>query len=198
MKEYLVKKIEGTPDWSKIEPINIDVVYRERREGVSAEAKFCYDENNIYVRMSTTEPKTLAKGKDFLVEPCLDSCLEFFFRPFEDDPRYFNLEFNANGIYYFGLGTSVKKLVRLLPENRHLFTARVNMRNDGWMLTYHIPLEIIRHFFPDFSLYSGKEMRANCYKCVEEGEAHFLSWNHVTPEPLNFHRPNEFGKFIFE
>ncbi|MBR7116081.1 MAG: carbohydrate-binding family 9-like protein [Clostridia bacterium] len=199
MKEYIVKRVNGKPEWSKLEAINIDTVYREEREGVSAEAKFCYDDDFIYARLSTTEPKTIAKGKDFLCEPCLDSCLEFFFSPVEDDKRYCNLEFNPNGIYYFGIGSSIKDLIRLLPENRHVFNARITRRNDGWTVTYRIPAELIRRLFPDFTLYSGKVMRANCYKCVEAGDApHFLAWNPVPGEGLNFHRPHLFGKFIFE
>lgn len=199
MKEYLVKHIEGKPEWSKIPALPIDVRYRDTKEDVSAEAKICYDEEHIYVKLSTTEPESPAKGKDFLCEPCLDSCLEFFFSPVEDDPRYMNLEFNPNGIYYFGIGTSIKTLVRLLPENRHIFGARVRRRNDGWSVTYSIPAELIRRFFPSFSLYSGKEMRANCYKCLEEGrEPNFLSWAPVEGERLNFHRPHQFGRFIFE
>ena len=199
IKEYTVRRVDGKPEWSKLDSIAIDIPYRESREGVFAEAKICYDEENIYVRLSTTEPKTIAKGKDFLCEPCLDSCLEFFFKPLDDDERYCNIEFNPNGIYYFGIGSSIKNLIRLLPENRHVFAARIDRRNDGWTVTYHIPAELIRRLFPSFKLYSGKVMRANCYKCVEAGdEPHFLSWNQITGNVLNFHRPQDFGKFIFE
>lgn len=199
MKEYLVKRINGKPDWSKIEPLKIEVRYRDTKEDVSAEAKFCYDESGIYANLTTTEPHSPAKGKDFLVEPCLDSCLEFFFSPVDGDERYMNLEFNPNGIYYFGIGTSIKTLVRLLPENRNVFGAKIRKRNDGWSISYKIPTETVKMFFPSFSLYSGKQMRANCYKCVEVAEEpNFLAWNDIGGPTLNFHRPHLFGKFIFE
>lgn len=199
MKEYIVKRVSGKPDWSRIEPIAIDVRYRDTKDDVCAEAKFCYDDDGIYASLTTTEPHSPAKGKDFLVEPCLDSCLEFFFSPVEDDPRYMNLEFNPNGIYYFGVGTSIKNLFRILPENRNVFGAKIKRRNDGWSITYKIPTETVKMFFPSFSLYSGKEMRANCYKCVEVAEEpNFLAWNDIGGPTLNFHRPHLFGKFIFE
>ena len=153
-----------------IEPIKIDVRYRDTKEDVTAEAKFCYDESGIYARLETTEPHSPAKGKTFLEEPCLDSCLEFFFSPVEDDERYMNLEFNPNGMYYFGIGTSIKTLVRLLPENRNVFGAKIKRHNSGWSITYKVPASIVRMFFPSFELYSGKVMRANCYKCVEVAE----------------------------
>lgn len=200
MKEYIVKRISGKPVWADIEPIKMEVRYRDTKEDVSAEAKFCYDESGIYACLTTTEPHSPAKGKDFLAEPCLDSCLEFFFAPVEDDERYMNLEFNPNGIYYFGVGTSVKNLFRLLPENRNIFGAKIRRRNDGWSITYKVPVEAVRLIFPTFSLYSGKVMRANCYKCVEVAkEPNFLAWNDITEgSVLNFHRPHLFGKFIFE
>ena len=199
IKEYTVKQVSGKPDWSKIEALKMEVRYLDTKEDVSAEAKICYDATGIFVNLSTTEPQSPAKGKDFLCEPCQDSCLELFFSPLEDDKRYVNLEFNPNGIYYFGIGSSIKDLVRLIPENRHVFGQRIKKRNDGWSITYKIPTELIRRFFPSFTLYSGKVMRANCYKCVEVAkEPNFLSWNPVSGKRLNFHKPHQFGKFIFE
>ena len=111
-----------------------------------------------------------------------------------------NLEFNPNGIYYYGIGTSIKTLIRLVPENRNVFGAKIMRRNEGWTITYKIPVETVKMFFPEFSLYSGKVMRANCYKCVEVAEEpNFLAWNDITEgSTLNFHRPHLFGKFIFE
>ena len=199
IKEYVVRRLtEAKPDWSKIEPIQINVPYLDTKDDVSAEAKLC--ETGIYVSLATTEPHSPAKGKDFLCEPCLDSCLEFFFSPVEDDPRYMNIEFNPNGIYYFGIGTSIKTLVRLLPENRNVLGAKIRRHNTGWSITYKVPADLVRMFFPSFELYSGKVMRANCYKCVEKAEEpNFLAWNDITEgSVLNFHRPHLFGKFIFE
>lgn len=199
MKEYIVKRTTGTPKWADVEALKIDVPYRDTKDDVSAEAKICYDESGIYVNLTTTEPHSPAKGKDFLCEPCLDSCLEFFFSPVDGDERYMNLEFNPNGIYYFGIGTSIKTLVRLVPENKNVFGAKVKRRNDGWSITYKIPTETVKMFFPEFSLYSGKKMRANCYKCVEHAEEpNFLAWNDIGGPTLNFHRPHLFGLFIFE
>ncbi len=199
MKEYIVKRVAGKPSWADVEPLKIDVRYRDTKDDVTAEAKVCYDESGIYVHLSTNEPHSPAKGKDFLCEPCLDSCLEFFFSPVENDERYMNLEFNPNGIYYFGIGTSIKTLVRLTPENRNVFGAKIKKHNGGWSISYKIPVELVKLFFPSFSLYSGKVMRANCYKCVEQAEEpNFLAWNDIGGPTLNFHRPHLFGKFIFE
>lgn len=200
MKEYTVKRTDGKPKWADIEALKIDIPYLDTKDDVRAEGKFCYDDECIYVRLSVTEPETRAKEQGQLCEPCRDSCLEFFFSPMEGDERYFNIEFNPRGCYYFGIGSSLKNLVRLIPEgNPGIFRARVTRRSDGWSIIYRIPHELVRRFFPEFKVYSGKEMRANCYKCSDDAaEPNYLSWSPVSGRCLSFHRPHQFGKFIFE
>ena len=201
MKEYVVKRMTGAkPKWSDVEPLMIDIPYLNTKDNVTAEAKLCYNDEAIYVYLSTTEPETRSKETGPLCEPCLDSCLEFFFSPMEGDKRYFNIEFNSRGAYYFGIGSSLKNLVRLLPEgNPGIFGARVRRRNDGWSITYRVPAELVARFFPEFRLESGKRMRANCYKCSDAAkEPNYLSWSEVTGKRLSFHRPDDFGTFILE
>ncbi len=198
MKEYIVKRTEGKPKWSAISPIAIDTKYLDTKDNVTAEAKICYDDEAIYVHLTTTEPETRSKEVGPTCEPCRDSCLEFFFSPMEGDIRYFNIEFNSRGAFYFGIGSCLKDLVRLLPKP-HVFGARIYRRNDGWSITYRVPHELVRRFFPDYTVYSGKVMRANCYKCSDYAkEPNYLSWNPVEGKTLSFHRPEQFGKFIFE
>lgn len=198
MKEYLVKKISGKPNWQDIETIDINTRYLDTKDNVTAEAKVCYDDEAIYVRLSTTEPETRSKEVGPTCEPCRDSCLEFFFSPMENDIRYFNIEFNSRGAFYFGMGSSLKTLVRLLV-NPQVFSYRIYRRNDGWSITYRVPHELVRRFFPEYTVTSGKRMRANCYKCSDFAkEPNYLSWNPVEGKTLSFHRPEQFGLFIFD
>ena len=47
--------------------------------------------------------------------------------------------------------------------------------------------------------FDGKEMGANFYKCGDElPTPHFLSWNPIEWAEPSFHRPEQFGKLIFE
>ena len=126
-----------------------------------------------------------------------DSCLEFFFMPEKDD-RYMNFESNPKGCLYIGLGHGRGDHVMLYKEDpEKYFDIRTFRTEEGWEVYYRIPLEFLRVFYRDVS-FAG-EWRANVYKCGDETRnRHYLSWNQVTSESPDFHRPQDFGCMVFE
>ena len=126
--------------------------------------------------------------------------MEFFFSPCPADGRYLNFEVNPNGCLHLGFGhgrhDSMRLLLKKADERFGIKTARTA---DGWELTYRIPLEFLRCFYPELELKSGLTMTANCYKCGDcTVNPHFLAWNPPASETPDFHRPQDFGKLIFE
>ena len=120
---------------------------------------------------------------------------------FNEEDRYFNIEFNPNGCMFLGLGVSdISRHTRLIADPKELFDIKVNFTNDGWEVFYKIPVEFIQRFFPEFTLESGKKIRANLYKCGDECvQPHYFSWCQVVPLPASsFHNPKIFGEMIFE
>ena len=117
----------------------------------------------------------------------------------EGDLRYFNVEFNSNGCMYLGMGSYIGDLVRLLPgDGVNPFSYKINKGEGAWDITYRVPYEFIRRFFPTFEVYSGKHMRANCYKCADLSEPpHYMAWSPIVGTPFKFHRPECFGEMIF-
>lgn len=165
--------------------------------GVSATAQICYDDKALYVKLSAVEQNIRAELKGLLDEVCEDSCLEFFFAPIDGDNRYFNLEVNPNGAMYFGFGTSIENLYRLIPET-HPIHPVINPTDDGWTVEYSIPFDFIRLFFPAFSPAPGKQMRCNCYKCGNlTDHPHWLCWNPIPEGIVTFHCPQHFGTMQF-
>ena len=70
---------------------------------------------------------------------------------------------------------------------------------DGWEIFYEIPASFVQLFVPDFALKPGAELRANCYKCGDlTPKPHYLSWNPVTSQTPDFHRPQVFGQMIMK
>lgn len=124
--------------------------------------------------------------------------MEFFFRPQEGDLRYFNVEINPNGQTYIGFGYNVENLVRLvLPNEDVLLQKKVALLPDGWECFYCFPISVLRIFFPDYQLTSGKKIYANCYKCGDETkQPHYISWNPIQSRTPCFHRPTDFGEMI--
>ena len=199
MKEAIINR---KADWSQIPVFAIDFLHATHSTDVKAFAQICYDDQALYLRMFAQETEIRAEEKDILGMPCVDSCLEFFFSPIENDLRYLNLEFNPNKCLFMGYGSSIYDLVRLAiseDEKMQLFNPQVAYLPDGWEITYQVPYSFIRRFFPDFEAAPGKTIRANFYKCAEETTVpHYMTWSPITPKELSsFHSPEEFGILTF-
>lgn len=182
--------------WTDIPVLKMEATLFPSAPGVHAQAQICYDDTALYVKLSAKEHNIRAEHRDPLCEICEDSCLEFFFEPMRDG-RYFNIEVNPNGAMYFGFGTSVQNLYRLIPEN-HPICPAVSRAEDGWSVEYAIPFDFVRLFFPDFSPAPGTVIGANCYKCGDlTDHPHWLCWNPVPESRATFHCPEFFGSMQF-
>ena len=198
MRTYTVKKITGAPNWSDVPVMPIDNLLWTDAIDVTAQAQVCYDEKYLYLRLEAVEPNIRMEEKDPMSEPCLDSCLEFFFRPTER-MDYFNIEMNPNKLLFMGFGTSTRDLIRLMPLDNKMLDAKVEFTDGGWVLSYHVPFAVVRQFFPEFEVKSGAVMYANAYKCGDKTvKRHYLAWNPVQCDSPAFHRPQDFGKLILE
>ena len=199
MKEYTIKRMNSAQDWSQIDTLAIDIPYLNSPDFYAAWAQIAYDDEALHVHLFCKEPETRAVEHGPLGSPCEDCCLEFFFSPMEGDSRYFNIELNRNGCMYLGLASSIRTLVRLIPEkDNNLLHPVFRDRTDGWEVFYTFPYEFVRRFFPDFKVYAGKKIRANCFKCADLTEPpHYFSWNQITGEKLSYHKPECFGSMIF-
>lgn len=198
MRSYVLKKINGTPDWSAVEVMPIDNLHwTEPPAPASAQAQLCWDEEAIYVHLSAQEANIRAEHTGLLDSVCEDSCLEFFLRPTES-LSYFNFEFNPNCALYLGFGPNMPELTRLIVQDQQaIFDPHANRTADGWEIFYHVPFAFVNRFFPDFRPAVGTKMYGNCYKCGDLTEKpHYLAWNPMDPEVAQFHVPQRFGCLI--
>ena len=199
MNTYTIVKKPTVLNWDKIPRANIDIHLQNQTVDISAYGQVCYDDMNLYIRLSAKEKNIRAEYTELLDAPCEDSCLEFFFCPVYEDDRYFNIEYNPNCCVYLGFASCINDLVRLIPEEGTPFSPKSVRTEDGWEITYQIPFEFIRRFFPTFSPVSGTKMRGNFYKCGDLTiQEHYLCWNKITCNPVSFHRPCDFGVLTFE
>lgn len=198
MREYTIVRRGEALNWANVPSLKIDHLLWTEKSDIVAEAQLCYDENALYVHLSAVEANIRAEHTSPIGMPCEDSCLEFFFSPYNGDERYFNIEFNPNCCMFLGMGTNVHNLVRLLPEDDP-FRPTAKRTQNGWEIFYSIPVEFVRRFFPEFKPKSGASIRANCFKCGDlTVNPHFFSWNPCTSETPAFHRPCDFGLMHFE
>ncbi len=196
-RQYQIQKITGKPDWNKIEKAPIDQKLWLPCEQISAYAQLAYDDSRLYVRLHAEEPTIRVENTGMLDQPCQDSCLEFFFSAAEQDARYINIELNPSLCIYFGFGTGREDLMRiLLPDGAKTLHAASERTPSGWDVTYELPFQLLRLFFPDFA--PSGTIRGNFYKCGDlTMQEHYLAWNRVDAERPDFHLPKYFGALIF-
>ncbi len=195
-KKYQILSVTGAPAWSAIPVLTVDRILWKPDCGIRACGQFCHDSAYLYVHLRAVEAAIRAEYTAPLSPVCRDSCLEFFFMP-ETEDRYFNFEINPNGCLYIGFGHGREDSTALCRSDmKQLFDIRTARLTDGWEAYYRIPLSFIRLFLPDFT-FTGA-LRANVYKCGDMTEhEHYLSWNPVTSEAPDFHRPADFGLMTF-
>ena len=197
MKSYVISRADGHPRWDGVPSLQVNEIMWLPDAGIRMTQRMRYDGENIYMLQTAVEENIRAEHRAADSPVCEDSCMEFFFSPM-DDGRYFNLEINPNGCFFLGTGHGREDLIRLFPD-KSAFDIRTERIPGGWTADYRIPLSFIREYYPDYVFESGKSFRANCYKCGDLTETpHYLSWNRVSCATPDFHRPEFFGKMIFE
>lgn len=197
---YTVTRVDHAPDWSTIPQLDIDNVQWTDDYGIRAHAQLCYDNTNLYVRMWANEQDIRATytADDPLAKCYEDSCLELFITPEPDDARYLNFEFNPNCACCCEIGTAKTNRVRLIPADNTFSTAS-SIADGEWEITYRIPFDFIRKFYPNFEAQPNTEIRANLYKCGNlTANKHYLTWNPVNSDTPNFHVPSSFGTLVLE
>ena len=198
MRTYTIVRRPEDFSWDKVPALQVDNHQWVDPVPICVQARICYDDQALYVKMQAVEPDIRAEEHGITGMPCLDSCMEFFFSPVSGDRRYLNIEFNPNGCMFFGLACQPNRTIRTLPDPG-LLQPQILRTDDGWTLEYQIPYSLIRHFFPSFSPAPAYAIRANCYKCgYMTAQKHFLTWNYIDLDTPNFHSPDYFGTMIFE
>ena len=197
MSMYTVKRVE-TPDWTKIEAVELVHQPWLAPCDIAAKAQACHDGENLYIRMEAEEKDILATLTGPLDQVCNDSCLEFFLAPKADDDRYFNFEWNPLGTLCLGFGAERPTRVRqVVKDAERLFHPRPFRTETGWGITFRVPLTFLRLYLPDCA-FEG-EAACNFYKCGDATAApHYLAWAPLTCGTPDFHRRQDFGRLLFE
>lgn len=133
-----------------------------------------------------------------------DSCVEFFISP--DGENYYNFEFSCIGVTHlaFGPGRGNRKfadpaIVEKIEIESTLGKENFDTKSGKfeWEMMIRIPLSCFQ--FSKISSLNGLKATANFYKCADgTPEPHYVTWNPVGTENPDYHRPDYFGKVLFE
>lgn len=132
-----------------------------------------------------------------------DSCVEFFVKV-PSFSGYYNFETNCIGTMLAAKRVSRSEFERLPSEAMERIVRYTSFERGvpiekkvgefNWHLVIGIPFDILSldgKNLPDY-------ITGNFYKCGDETPyPHYLSWNPIETDTPNFHRPEFFGKLIF-
>jgi len=128
---------------------------------------------------------------------CEDSCAEFFFCPYADDPRYINIEVNPIGTVHMAVGEGRHNRVMLPVSRINAMDVRTTVYRGGarshWGLTFSLPYCMVAEIYNREPIAQGDTIRCNMYKCGDKlSKPHWGSWNPIGTERPDFHRPEYF------
>ena len=170
------------------------------------EVKLCYSYRYLYVFFKVYERKIRIQYTEFQAPVYKDSCVEFFINPFpEKRLGYINIETNAIGamLIAFGRDRHNRRPIRKKDLSGFQIAPSLKEPLDGyhgselWTLKYRLPLKLFKIYYGE-KIFSGLEARANFYKCGDETEfLHYGAWSPIQSSSPDFHRPEFFGRLIF-
>ena len=121
------------------EPFCLEREYAPIDQFVWDESGYCpearayvgWEDDGFSALLCAKEREIAATVTEFNGRVCCDSCLEWFFKPFADDPRYLNIEVNPRGVALIGFGASRAERSNLpsLPEGMDI---RASEHRGGW------------------------------------------------------------------
>lgn len=166
--------------------------------------RIAHSDNQLWLLFYVNEKNILARETRTNGEVYKDSCVEFFIS--FDGENYYNFEFNGIGTTHLAYGPgrdnrkfvpveTVEKIETKSTLGTHPFEEKSG--NFEWEMMIRIPIECFA--YSDIGSFGGKEATGNFYKCGDEtSDPHFVTWQPVKTEQPDYHRPEYFGKIVFE
>lgn len=179
----------NTLNWPKDFPYKPDCQFKIARSANSVFIHFKVKENNVKALYAIDQQPVWE-----------DSCVEFFCKLPEQN-FYYNFEFNCIGTCLASKRES--RDINVIPftvekmKSIKRFASLGNSKFDEkkgdfeWTLTVEIPFDFIGVQSDNLP---GK-LLANFYKCGDgKSVPHYLSWNKISTDHPDFHRPEFFGE----
>jgi len=183
-------------------PIDI-APWREFEEKPAVSFSIAHNGSHLFIKYNVTEKEVLARYRHINDPVYKDSCVEFFI-VFNDEPSYYNIEFNRLGTCLGRFGPEREnraelpvEILKKIKYERTLRQVKVNHEPEiNWTLTVSVPVSVF--CFHNFGSIQRQNCRMNFYKCGDDlSYPHYLAWNNIEWFEPNFHLPQFFGKVEF-
>jgi hypothetical protein len=190
---------------TNLQSINL-VGWKEFPYKPKVDFRIAHIDSIMFLKFYVNESHILAKRSSPNSATHKDSCVEFFIDPIGDG-NYYNFEFNCIGTTHLAYGDNRHQRtfvpIDLISDQIRVWSTLGNKTfeeksgNFYWEMVILVPSSIFVNNV-NFS-FTKLTANANFYKCGDETQKpHYLSWNPVKTSKPDFHRPEYFGKLIFE
>ncbi|MGD0137835.1 MAG: carbohydrate-binding family 9-like protein [Tepidisphaeraceae bacterium] len=177
------------------------------------QVRLLHDAASLFVRFDVDDRYVISRATHYQDMVCLDSCVEFFFRP-KRRLGYFNVEINCGGtlLWYYiedprRTETGFVKFTPVSAEDARQVTIDHSMpavvfpertEPTHWSIVCRIPLSVLERYVGPPGARGAWHWDGNFYKCADHSShPHWASWAPLG-ETLNFHEPRFFRPIFFE
>ena len=195
IEKYSARLFSDSPVWKDVEEGVLNYSNWDTTVMYDTRFKLCLVKNKgIYLRMRTNETDLRKEVSERDGSVWEDSCMEFFFKPFDDYDEYINIEMNPVGAYLSAIGSNRDNRVFLKEITDICPVVSTEINSEGWSLELFVPFELINAVFKNKNFENINLFRANFYKCGDKtNKIHYHSFSKMTTLPPGFHNPECFG-----
>ncbi len=217
MKQYTIRRTAVPPGgaidhaaWNTADVLAIDrFPWHEAGRKQLTRARLLYDDQALYVHFTAEDVHSSARVAELNGPVCTDSCVEVFASVEPDErPHYFNFEANCCGQFHLGFGPdrNERRLIQADLADRIKVATSVagatkaeSPDDEQWRLVARLPFDVLSEFTGrPVRPRPGDAWRGNLYRCGGETDPQFACWNPIDTSGPDFHRPECFGRLIFE
>lgn len=201
--------VEGTP-WAAGSAVGIDEFpWHTTGSTQSTVVRPLYDDETLYLQYLVEDAHSSAETTDLNGPVWEDSCVEMFamIEP-QRRPDYINLEVNCVGTFRLGFGPDRHDRELIAKDRAEAIKVETSVTSStkeespddrGWWVVVALPFETLSAFTgTPVSPSEGTVWRGNFHRLGGKTNPQFAVWNPVETTEPDFHRPSEFGQFVFE
>lgn len=187
---------ENKTDWSVVKEESLSFSNWDSKIHYNTFFKMCFVKNKgVFLKMRTDESDLRCENHNRDENIWEDSCMEFFFCPFEHRKEYLNFEMNPNGAYLCQIGEG--KFDRRFVADFSDAEAEIKTEifEGGWALELFVPCDFISKAYGERFDASPCKIKGNFYKCGDLTDLpHYDSYAKMGQLPPGFHNPDCFAK----
>lgn len=201
MKNYIFKKVNENPG------LDSEIWKDVEKAVLTNESNFCEKDvqlpnvtaqgvcsvYGITVKFESDEKNPVTRYSEPNQPAWLDSCVEFFFSPCENDNKqYLNFEQSLGGALLLQIGSGAEDR-KYIPHDDKTFATERRIDENGWAIKFYIPFSFLDKYFYT----TKKNIKGNFQFCCED-KGIYLTWNKIENPTPAFHKPEYFGDMTFD